>query len=464
MKKTTHKTGILICVSVAMLAFTACMKDFLDVKRDKSQVIPKTIEDYRSIFEQQNMNVLSSHQLGLIGSDDYFVDLQQWQSLSNPIHKNGYVWAEEIFQGQTSDDWNKGFERILFANFVLEGVGQISESAGNRVFRNEVLGAACFFRGTNFFHLAQLFCRQYDSETAKVELGLPLRTTSNINAKFQRSTVEDTYLQIISDLEAAAELLPNTVPLNTRPCRPAALGMLANVYLAMGDYPEALAYADQALGLASDLLDYNEIDTSLSFPFPLFGQGNIEILFNAMAAVPTVMNNSNMNADSILLASYDVHDIRKQAFFFTNSSNGRQVFKGSYVGNASLMFTGLTTPEILLIRAECNARVGNKPAAVADLNRLRANRIERGFFEPVGNDISMADLLQMVLRERRRELVFRGRRWSDLKRFIKEGRLEEPLKRLLGDHEYLLPVNSSRWAWPIPPDVVRLAGLTQNER
>jgi len=464
MKKTMQKTGLLICVSVAILALTACMKDFLDVKRDKSQVIPKTVEDYRSIFEQQNMNVLSSYQLGLIGSDDYFVDLQQWQSLSNPIHKNGYIWAEEVYQGQTSDDWNKAFERILFANFVLEGVGQISETSGNRLFRNEVLGAAHFFRGTNFFQLAQLFCRQYDAETAKTELGLPLRTTSNINAKFQRSTVEDTYLQIISDLEAAAELLPNTVPLNTRPCRPAALGMLANVYLIIGDYPKALAYADQALELASDIWDYNEVNTSLSYPFPLFGQGNIEILFNDMAAVPTVMNNSNMNVDSLLLASYNLHDIRKKAFFFTNSSNGRQVFKGSYVGTSSLTFTGLTTAETLLIRAECNARVGNKLEAVADLNRLLVNRIERGYFEPVAIGISAADLLSLVLQERRKELVFRGRRWSDLKRFIKEGRLEQPLTRLLGEQEYVLPVGSSRWAWPIPPDVISLGGLAQNPR
>jgi len=217
------------------------------------------------------------------------------------------------------------------------------------------------------------------------------------------------------------------------------------------------------MSLAPGLLDYNEVNTSLSFPFAFDGrgQGNREIIFFSQVTV-SILANSRLNIDSLLYDSYGESDLRKQAFFF--DTGGRNVFKGSYSGTASLKFTGLTTAELLLVRAECNARLGKIEDAVADLNLLLSNRISSAHFEPVDNDISPNELLELVLSERRKELIYRGRRWQDLRRFGKEPSLAKPLKRVLDGTEYHLPIGSRKWVWPIPPDVISLGGYEQNER
>lgn len=449
-------------MALVSLVSTACMKDFLDIKRDKSQVIPQSLEDYRSIFENNVMNYYSSHLLGEIGSDDYYINGDQWNTLSNPVQKNAYIWADEIYEGEPGDDWNRGYEKILYANFVLEGIEDIAETAENKPLRDELVGAAHFFRGANFFLLTQLFCKQYYAATADVDLGLPIRTVSNINVTYPRANLQATYDQIISDLQVAAQLSPDNTALNTRPNKVAALCMLAIVNLQIGNYQAALNYTDEAIAIAPEILDYNSLDTDASYPFPLYGQGNSEIIFYSSMNYVEILMDARLTIDSVLFNSYHEHDLRKQAFFFTNG--GRNTFKGHYSGISVFMFSGLTTPELLLIRAECNARMGNISQSVDDINTLLSNRFAPENFEPIQYDLSQNDLLQLVLSERRKELIFRGRRWHDLKRFSNEQGLATPLVRVLGNNEYTLPINSPKWVWPIPPDAISQGGYIQNER
>lgn len=332
------KACVALSFAFTVMVSTSCMKEFLDIKRNKSQVVPVTLEDYRSIFEHHQMN-LEQTGLGEISSDDYFVSAQQWNGLADPVEKNAYVWAENIFQEKTSYDWNRAYERILYANFVFEGVQDIEETPENKALRDEVLGAAHFFRAVNLYQLAQVFCKQYDPSTANGDLGLPLRTASNINVQYQRATLQDTYNQIIGDLQNAASLLPNEISLNTRPYRAVALAMLANVYLQIGDYDLATHYVDEALSLAPEILDYNEVNTSLSLPFPQYGRTNKEIIFYSHTGNATaILANARLTIDSILYDSYHEKDLRKQAFFLDN--NGRMTFKGKYSGSNSFMFSG----------------------------------------------------------------------------------------------------------------------------
>lgn len=460
---TTFRLKTAIIFGLFLLLSTSCMKDFLDIKRDKSQVIPVTLTDYFSIFENNNMNYNSAHLLGEIASDDYFIEAGQWRALSDPVQRNAYVWASEIFEGESSVDWNRAYEKILYANFVMEGVDSIGETVANKTFRDELLGGAHFHRGTNFFNLAQLFCKQYNQETANTDLGLPLRTTSNINDTYPRSTLEETYNQILNDLSVAIRLLPVIAPVNTRPSKAAAIGMMAKVHLQLGDYELAYDYADKALEIHPEVLNYNDIDTSANIPFPLYGQGNPEIIYYTHTGNATaILSNARLSVDSLLFDSYHKDDLRKGAFFFPD--NGRNGFKGHYSGSTSFLFSGLTTPELLLIRAECAARLGNRERAAKDLNTLLSNRFTPGDFVPIELSVTSNELLQLVLSERRKELVYRGVRWHDLLRFHSGPAFAKPLTRMLDGIEYSLPVGSPRWVWPVPPDVIALSGIQKNQR
>ena len=79
------------------------------------------------------------------------------------------------------------------------------------------------------------------STTAKTDLGIPLRLTTDPKEYLFRSTVQQTYDKIISDIQMAIPLLPSTLDtlhLN-RASQPAAYAMLARVYLSMSAYREA---------------------------------------------------------------------------------------------------------------------------------------------------------------------------------------------------------------------------------
>src|SRR5690606_30895101 len=106
-------------------------------------------------------------------------------------------------------------------------------------------------------------------------------------------------------------------------------------------------------------------------------------------------------------------DLRKTLYFQKNGDDSYS-FKGSYDGSAAF-FIGLATDELYLIRAECSARSGNVADAMKDLNHLLEMRIKKDVFVPLlaSNSESALDI---ILLERKKELLFRGTRWSDLRR------------------------------------------------
>jgi len=96
------------------------------------------------------------------------------------------------------------------------------------------------------------------------------------------------------------------------------------------------------------------------------------------------------------------------------------------------------------------------------LDQLLITRYKPGTYLQT-TDLKQAELLDRILEERRKELVWRGSRWHDVKRLNKEGRGIHFYRTVHGD-EYHLQPNDSRYVFPIPPDEIMLSGLEQNER
>ncbi|HKG06001.1 MAG TPA: RagB/SusD family nutrient uptake outer membrane protein, partial [Pedobacter sp.] len=157
---------------------------------------------------------------------------------------------------------------------------------------------------------------------------------------------------------------------------------------------------------------------------------------------------------------YDVDDLRKSLFFW-DLPDGRHSFKGTYEGNG-IPFSGIATDEIYLIRAECNARLGNIDDSMKDINTLLVNRYATGTHVDVSAATS-EDALNIVLLERRKELLFRGQRWNDLKRFNRDGMNIEIVRTINGVHYKLLP-NDIRYVMPIPKYVIDASDLKTNNR
>ncbi|SEK80856.1 RagB/SusD family nutrient uptake outer membrane protein [Parapedobacter koreensis] len=453
---------------VFIVLSASCGREFLEVKSDVSIGTPSSISDYQALLDNSTakMNIESASSLNIIGADEYFLESDAWHSLpttNNSLqYKNAYTWMDDFYSGESGNDWNKAYSRILYANLVLEGIARVVPAANERGAWNNVKGSALFFRALNFYQLAQLFCQPYEAATADLALGIPLRLEPDVNLKSTRATVQQTYGQILSDLNESAGLLPDYPQVKMRPSKAAAYGLMARVCLSMQDYQQAGLFAREALDLHGDLMDYNELDPALPYPFPAdYGETNVEVVFMNMTLNYPMFGDARMHVADDLLALYEPSDLRRSLFYATGTVDNI-FFRGSFIG-AGAFFAGIATPELFLISAEAHAREGSDEEALADLNRLREHRFAQGRFNPY-RTADAETALDLVLEERRRELAFRGLRWEDLRRLNQTPSHAKTIERWIDGQRYTLEPNSVKYVWPIPDDVIALSGMEQNPR
>lgn len=437
--------------------FSACEK-FLDAKSDQRLVIPGNPDDLQALLD--NIAFRNNEYSGapLISSDDYYLPDDAYLTLREDLQRmytwqNDYVFPTGLYQ----NDWQTCYQAVYACNTVLDGLADIPKTEQNEAKWNSVKGQALALRAYRFFDAVLVWGLPYDKNTSATDLGIPLRLTADFNIPSQRATVQEVYDQVIADLKIAATLLPQYNINAARPTTAMAYGLLARVYLSMGDYQQAMHYADATLQLNSSLLDYNTLDPDAAYPFPYIE--NEEVIFFAFGgwnAIATKL--ARIPADRI--ASYEPGDLRK-ALFFGEDENRLFKFKGQYTGSQN-PFCGLAVDEILLTRAECRIRAGAIEDGMADLNTLLASRWQTNQF--IARNAKDAEhALSMVLDERQKQLIMRGTRWMDLRRFNKEGD-GVSLSRMADGTRYKLLPNDPRYALAIPEEVIARTGMPQNAR
>ncbi|WEK33834.1 MAG: RagB/SusD family nutrient uptake outer membrane protein [Candidatus Pseudobacter hemicellulosilyticus] len=439
------------------LALGSCQK-YLDKKPRKALVIPTTLEEVESLLNNENaINMRYSAQLEA-NADNYYVSTEAYLAATD-LDRPVYVWGA---QANTLSTWKLYYQfPVLYANLVLENLDRIGFTAANRTEWDRLKGSALFHRSFSFWDLAQLYCHPYDAATLAGP-GIVLKTTTGIEETSVRSTVQQTYDQLVNDLKTAIPLLPPRTDVLIRPTRFTAYGALARVYLSMRDYVNAGLYADSCLQDQSALMDFNTLVPVGTPPIKRF---NRETIFYARGFfTPAIVYPSAAKVDSVLYASYDDNDLRKTVFF-REAPDGGYFFRGSYDGDfrENIIFAGLAVDELLLIRSECHARAGRLTAAMADLNTLMVNRWKNdGSFVPF-EAADPGTALAIILRERRKELLYRNLRWSDLRRLNLEG-ANITLTRKVDNITYTLPPGDPRWVMLIPQEIINYSGMEQNKR
>lgn len=456
-------------ISVWCFVILTSCSDYLDVKSDFSIVMPSKISDYQAMLDRSAllMNAHSPYCLIMVGAEEFEIESSIWHSFPTTSNryqqKFGYIWADEIYNGDISVDWNKGYERILNLNIILDGLKRIPTELKESLEWKNVYGSALFLRSWTYYALAQAFCEVYDLSNVN-KPGLPLRLEGDVTLKSTRATIDQTYTQILDDMLLAIEYLPEKSDIKTRPSKAAGFGFLARAYLQMGDYANALINADNALKINSNLINFADlnIEDDFAFPYDDFGRSNEEVIYFEMSIGIPLMNKSYMHVSADLLSLYEPGDLRYDVFF-KEANNGKAYFKGSYTGALGHPFTGIYTGELLLIRAECLARKGDSVGAIASLNTLLQYRISSSNYIPV-QDLSGKELLDYIFKERRKELCFKGARWNDLRRLNKDTRFAVTIRRIIDDQVYELAPNSTKYVWPIPDEVIKRTGMPQNVR
>lgn len=444
------------CAILLLGGFTSCKK-YLDAKSDKLLSTPETIADLQALLDDQALNRALR---GLNeGADEYYATTPDLLRFDD-IEQQGYIWDKQANGIFGSYDWNSQYKNVFTVNTVLDNLQKIP-ATGQEEKWNNVKGSALFWRAHYFYQLAQIYAKQYDKATAATDAGIALRVTSDFNKPTVRASVQETYDRIVQDINEAIPLLPKSPKNSERPGRPAAFALLARINMIMGNFSAAKINCDSCLNLYNTLLDYNTIP-NLSAETSPFPRMNAEVIFDLVDGVSNILNGYSIaKIDSTLYQSFADNDLRKIGFFKDNG-DGTYRFKGNYTGEIYYLFNGIATDEMYLMRAECNARLGNTETAMQDLNTLLKKRYDPSFVELTASTPEAA--LLVILSERKKELIYRGLRWVDLRRLNKEPQFQVTLKREFNGIVYTLLPNDLKYVYLIPQDVIRMSGIAQNPR
>lgn len=454
------KTIIYITIFFIATILTSC-DDYLEV-RPKGKIIPETVEDYKLMFNDGDYVKLINGEL--FHGDDSFLASDAYVDGSSNLVKQSYLWAKEIYD-ETSvmySSWNMLYANVFQSNLIIDGV---EGALGDELEKKQVVAAAKAKRALQYFFLINLYAKHYDESSASTDLGVYLIDNPDLNQKIShRATVKEIYDFILSDLEYAIANLPNDItPSKVMFYNSAALALRSRVYLTMQKYAEAKKDADVVLGMNNSLLNYNDLEIVV-MSYPGYGSwmesnapeapDNDEVY--ATAYYSSVYWTPDLPCANSLVNLYDDNDIRKKQYILQ--------LDGTYHFSSIVQISlAPTVPELLLIRAECNARNGGNALgeALDDINYLRRNRYEGG------EDLQLADfnqtqLLDLVLLERRKELCMKGHRWFDLKRLNLSKDTEVTLNRSYkGEVRTLLP-NGNNYVFPIPYSVMYYNPEIQN--
>lgn len=440
----------------SLITICGCKKEWLDVKPNKTLTTPSTLNDLEAMLDFETLYA-SPLRLGSISSDEIVYLDANFPALSDH-RKISYIWAND-FPNINNYDWEASYSVVFITNVVLDRLKKFNTSGVDINQFNRIYGNALFQRARIFFENAQIWAPVYNTATASVDPSIPLRLEADINIVSKRSTIKETYDLVIKDLITAKSLLPTKPLYKNRASQAAVYGMLARVYLSMEEYSKAGLYADSCLSIDSYLTNYNSLPTSSSF----IGAFNVnkEVIFHSSDRSGGVTR-----LNPTLYNSYETNDLRKK-LFFTLNADGSLTFKGNYFNQTGAFFTGIATDEMYLIRAESYARDNKITLAMKDLNDLRKSRWVNNssgnstYVDRIASGSN--DALTQIIEERRKELVLRGQRWSDLRRLNKDARFRIVITHTILGKTYSLEPNSYKYTLPIPEDVLQFTGMQQNQ-
>ena len=447
-----------LCLCVCLVLLASC-DDYLDIK-PKGVVIPDKCEDYESLLNYAQLMKASDSYPNYL-TDDVFLPYEDdltggYVSLVLPDQRL-YTFDSEVFgDGESDGLWEYSYNRIYTYNVIIEDV--MGSTQATEEHKKQVRAEALMGRAFEYLTLVNAYAKHYDPATAATDPGVPLMLDKNINkTNLTRATVQAVYDQIKADLDEAALDLPEKPVLNAfRASKPVGYGMLARMYLYMGNYEKALENARIALQHNSTLL--NILPYKVTDPEQWIGRidvparaDNPENIYIRLAPWVFGMTLATYGSED-LMALYDKKKDQRYLLYFTRYIGG---YDCEYDAWAPYIYANMamSTPEIYLIAAECEARIGSKDKAMEYINTVRDNRIFDNVPLVAGSN---KEALKMVLDERRRELTLLGcTRLIDLKRLNREPEFAKTIVHEVNGVEYKLEPNSPKYILPIPPTVLR---------
>ncbi len=188
-----------------------------------------------------------------VGSGGYYTTQATNSDMNTLTHGPSNLWLVN------NSPWDNFYSAIKVANDIIAKAPMGSASASSR---DKAIGEAHFMRGMLYFNLVRMF------GGVPLHLNPPAQDQVNL----PRSTREEVYAQVISDLEKAKTMM-TTTPMTGRPSKYAATALLGKVYLTLAGNTVGSPYWQKAKTELIDVLNNGGYELQKSFA-SLFAAGN----------------------------------------------------------------------------------------------------------------------------------------------------------------------------------------------
>ncbi len=413
--------------------------------------------------------------------NDLFTD-----NIKRGISSNGQGNSEYNFNINTNTNfpntiWSNRYATINYANRVLRNIDRVIIGASDADIEraNHIKAQLLALRALCHFDLFQYFTVDYQNPDSPSVIVMDF--VPPLGAVYPRNTVSEVLTLVLSDLEQANALLSDSANDTFYITHDALNVIKARVLLFRGDaanYNELELITEEILvnhpiiningpNTPQDFVDFWS-DNNLNDPaiaediWTLFrgaDDSNVASLFYANS---TDLDGSPFfEMSNQLYDSYATSDIRKEQGVWIDESstiNGSNrillinKYPGGNIGQLSNHIKLFRSAEILLIKAEAEARQGKFDEAEQSVQSLRVARYI-GTTPSVPQYDNLTEALDDILLERRRELCFEGHRYLDLKRIGAE--INVNINRAPADCASFaapcdLPSTDYRFTMPIP--------------
>lgn len=402
------------------LMLSSC-SDVLDVRNEGQLSTEAALSDARSV--NVAMSGIYSSLQGSLGSG---IPASPTEALAGDIvyagSDYGYleIWGQNmsLFTPSFSGFWDNSYRGINAINNVLASLPNIKDMTDAQ--KSQIEGECKFIRGVMTFEMLRIWGHQYGFKADNSQPGVILRTapTRGTNGlAIGRSSVEDCYAQVISDLKAGENLMSDAKR-DGYATKSAAQAYLARVYFQKNDFANAYAYADLIKKGGKFSLAPTPRDV-------FFKGGNSESIFqmalttqtNSFGAIrgmyqKTAFGEPPFTVSPDFAAALDASpssDLRKQQYVKQSGSTRYCTKYDTLIANVNV----IRYAEILFIHAEAGLEIGKPESEVlADVNLIR----KRAGLTDDNTTTGKSALLDLIGKERRLEMCFEGDRLHYLKR------------------------------------------------
>lgn len=461
-----------IVLTVLALSIGASCENYLEPSVDQEILAAdavKTVGDLNAIILGVHDRLNS---IALYGRDMYVSgDVMSDNAFSNG-NSNRFV-----VQGDFNIITNSGFALGIWANSyaaISNANLVINADLASTPAVDYAKGQALALRALNHYNILMWFGQQY--VTGNTTVGIPYVKTYAGNSDLypSRNTVAEVFTELKADLAQAATLMSGAIA--TTPTLNASnvlmnyyavKGLQSRVFLAAGDYDDAIAAADVVIGSGN----YSLLAQAAYFDAWVSGTGPsslFEISFTStdrsgtdnIARIYRATNYGDIEATPDLYNAYGAGDIRRTLFEEAPAGTFRMINK--YVDELGTDNVRIIRyEEVLLNKAEALARKGGASlaAALVIINDIATAR---------GGTLHLTGSIDEVLAERRLELAFEGHRFFDLAR---NGRAipMQGARNVVGITTVTptlpnLPYGDYRYALPIPQaEIDANSNMVQNK-